>query len=203
MSALGNNPADLDVILYQLVTIKESGQSIRMSKRAGKIVTLQDIIETVGTDVARFFYLNRKADAHLDFDLDLALKKTEENPVYYIQYAYVRINSILNKAQQEQLFANITEQDINNLNDHERMLIKKIIALKELLENISKHYQTHLLTYYVSELAHIFHKYYANNKVINLDNIPQSRSRLALITLINNTLGLCLKLLGISRPESM
>jgi len=89
MQALGYDPTMLDVILYQLVTIKESGELVRMSKRAGHIVSLDDIIKTVGKDVARFFYLHRKADAHLDFDLDLALKHTEENPVYYIQYAYV------------------------------------------------------------------------------------------------------------------
>jgi arginyl-tRNA synthetase len=98
MQALGNSPENLHVILYQLVSIKEGGQQVRMSKRAGTIVNLGDIIETVGKDVARFFYLNRKADAHLDFDIELALKQTEENPVFYIQYAYVRTNSILEKA---------------------------------------------------------------------------------------------------------
>ena len=97
----------LDVILYQLVRMQASGQLVRMSKRAGNIVTLDDVIETVGTDVARFFYLNRKADAQLVFDLDLALKKTEENPVYYVQYAYVRTNSILEKAAQEKGLQNI------------------------------------------------------------------------------------------------
>ena len=101
MQALGYNPDDLQVILYQLVAVKESGNLVRLSKRSGRLITLEDIIKTVGPDVARFFYLNKKADAHLDFDFDLALKQTDENPVYYIQYAYVRALSILNKAQEE------------------------------------------------------------------------------------------------------
>lgn len=104
MQVLGYDPNRLDVILYQLVTIKESGQILRLSKRAGRIVTLEDVIKTVGTDVARFFYLHKKADAHLDFDIDLALKHTDENPLYYIQYAYVRIKSIREKALQNELF---------------------------------------------------------------------------------------------------
>lgn len=203
MQALGHNPDDLDVILYQLVTLKESGELVRMSKRAGKIITLEDIIQTVGKDVARFFYLNRKADAHLDFDIDLALKKTEENPVYYIQYAYVRTNSILHKAFQESAFKNITEADLHDLNDDERLLIKKIISLKELLQSISNNYQTHLLTYYVLELANAFHHYYAGNRVIEMNNIAQSRSRLAIIMILKNTFELCLELLGISAPEKM
>ena len=105
--ALGLDRIDLAVILYQLVTMKASGQLVQMSKRAGTMVTLRDVIDEVGKDVARFFYLNRKADAQLEFDLDLALKKTEENPVYYVQYAYVRTGSILEKAAQEKDLGNI------------------------------------------------------------------------------------------------
>lgn len=193
----------LDVILYQLVRMQASGQLVRMSKRAGNIVTLDDVIATVGTDVTRFFYLNRKADAQLVFDLDLALKKTEENPVYYVQYAYVRTNSILEKAAQENNLQNISDIDIKNLGLEESLLIKKIASLKELLESISTNYQTHLLTYYVLELATLFHSYYAQNRVIDLENLEKSRARLYLVTMLNNTLKLCLTLLGISCPEKM
>ena len=193
----------LDVILYQLVRMQASGQLVRMSKRAGNIVTLDDVIETVGTDVARFFYLNRKADAQLVFDLDLALKQTDENPVYYVQYAYVRTNSILEKALQEKELQNIGDADNKNLGIEETILIKKIASLKELLESVSVNYQTHLLTYYVLELATLFHRYYAQNRVIDLDNIEKSRARLYLVTTINSTLKLCLTLLGVSCPEKM
>lgn len=203
MQALGYDAHQLDIILYQLVTIKEDGQLLRMSKRAGTMVTLQNIIDTVGKDVARFFYLNRKVDAHLDFDLDLALKKTDENPVYYIQYAYVRCASILKKAAQEAELVNITLQDLSVLDEGEIIIIKKVLQLKELLLNIAHHYQTHLLTYYVLELAREFHSYYNKYKVVDLHNIATSRARLAMINIIYNTLGLCLDLLGLQKPEKM
>ena len=161
----------LDVILYQLVKMQASGQLVRMSKRAGNIVTLDDVLATVGTDVTRFFYLNRKADAQLVFDLDLALKKTEENPVYYVQYAYVRTYSILEKAAQEKDLLNISDADNKNLGPEESLLIKKIASLKELLESVSANYQTHLLTYYVLELATFFHKYYAHSTIDYIQHI--------------------------------
>jgi len=174
-----------------------------MSKRAGTLVALTDVIRMVGTDVTRFFYLNKKADAQLEFDLDLALKKTEENPVYYVQYAYVRTNSILKKAEHEAPFSAISDADATHLGPHEALLIKKIVSLKSLLKDISSNHQTHLLTYYILELADTFHSYYAKHRVIDLDNPQQSRGRLLLIILLKNTFELCLKLLGISRPEKM
>ncbi len=171
LQALGKNPDMLDVILYQLVTIKESGQQVRLSKRAGKIISLEDITEDVGKDVARFFYLHRKADAHLEFDIALALSRTEENPVYYIQYAYVRTLSMLEKAESLGI-KDISAEDAKNITDKEALLIKKIVALKLLLEDISHHYQTHLLTYYVYDLAQLFSTYYGNTKVIDANNMP-------------------------------
>lgn len=203
LQGLGYNPNDLDVILYQLVTIKQDGELLRMSKRAGTGVTLQDIIDTVGTDVARFFYLNRKADAHLDFDLGLALKKTEENPVYYIQYAYVRTNSIMDKAQEHVALRNITQDDAKYMSDAEQLLLKKIVSLQTLLATIATNYQTHLLTYYVHELAQLFHKYYAKNKVLDAENIEVSRGRLVMVKLVHDTMHTCLTLLGIKLPERM
>ena len=203
MQALGYSADDLDVILYQLVTIKDNGELLRMSKRAGTGVTLQDIIDTVGSDVARFFYLNRKADAHLDFDINLALKKTEENPVYYIQYAYVRTKSIMEKAQAEQALHHITHADAQYIGTEEQLLLKKIISLQMLLVTIAHNYQTHLLTYYVHELAQLFHKYYAKNKVIDVENIETSRGRLSMVKLVHDTLATCLTLLGLHLPERM
>lgn len=205
MQALGHNKEQLDVILYQLVTIKEGDQLLRMSKRAGILLTLKDIIEAVGKDVARFFYLNRKAEAHLDFDIDLALKKDDENPVYYIQYAYVRTNSIVRKASTHDELDSIKSNDIQHLEleDGDLGLIKKLISLKELLSTIAESYQTHLLSYYTLELAQEFHRYYGKYKVVDLDHIGRSRARLALIQLINKTLGLCLNLMSLETPEKM
>lgn len=203
LSALGHNPDDLDVILYQLVTLKESGELVRLSKRAGRIVSLKDIIETVGVDVARFFYLNRKADAHLDFDIDLALKKTEENPVFYIQYAYVRTGSILEKAAEVAELANITQADALYLSKEEQFLLKKIVSLRTTLKEINDGYHTHALAYYVLELAHAFHSYYAAHRVINPQDINTSRGRLLAITLLRQTFKTCLDLLGIHAPQRM
>jgi len=203
LEALGRDPQLLDVILYQLVTLKESGSVVRMSKRAGKIVDLEEIIDLVGSDVARFFYLNKKADAHLEFDVDLALKKTDENPVYYIQYAYVRTKSIMQKAYLEAPLRDISVTDALFISPEEALILKKICALKELLSQIEKQYQTHLLTYYVIELAQLFHSYYGKHRVIDLNSVEQSRGRLFLVLLIQNTLKTCLDLLGIHAPESM
>lgn len=195
--------AALDVILYQLVKIKEDGQEVRMSKRAGKIISLDDIIETVGTDVARFFFLHRKADAQLDFDIELALKKTEENPVYYIQYAYVRIKSILTKAQDLYGTVPLLNTDPLLLHTDEHFLLKKIVSLQSILQTIQQNHQTHLLSYYLVELANAFHSYYAKNRIVDASDPAQSRSRLVIISLVQKTLQIGLQLLGISTPDAM
>ncbi|BDC34643.1 arginine--tRNA ligase [Candidatus Dependentiae bacterium Noda2021] len=202
LKALDYPDVTLDVILYQLVTMKASGQLVQMSKRAGTMVTLHDVIDTVGTDVARFFYLNRKADAQLEFDLDLALKKTEENPVYYLQYAYVRTNSVRAKAKLEG-FDSITADDRKGLGGDEALLIKKIASLKSVIASVNSNYQTHLLTYYLLELADIFHRYYAHHRIIVTDNKEQTRARLFLVELVNHCFETVLELLEISRPEKM
>lgn len=201
--ALGLTDTKLDTILYQLVKIKEDGELVKLSKRAGTIISLQDVIDTVGADVARFFYLHRKADAHLEFDLELARKKTDENPVYYVQYAYVRIGSIIKKAAAEKDFANISAADAHGLGADETLLLKKIVSLKNLLATIGANHQTHLLTYYLIELADIYHSYYSKHRIIELGNISQSRARLMLMHILQNTMETVLEILGISQPEQM
>ncbi len=202
LQAMGHDPATLDVILYQLVSIKSGGAQLRMSKRAGRMVTLTEIIELVGADVARFFYLHRKADAHLEFDLDLALKHTEENPVYYVQYAFVRINSILGRAKQHPELQEATI-DPAQLGPDERLLLKKICALKDVLGTIAGSYQTHMLAYYATELANAFHRYYAHSRVVEPSRPERSRTRLALVQVLHQTLALCLDLLKLSKPAQM
>lgn len=201
--ALGLGSYPLDVILYQLVKITESGQLVRMSKRAGTMITLQDIINTVGKDVARFFYLNRKADAQLEFDIDLALKKTEENPVYYVQYAYVRTNSLLQKALHDLHLSSINAKDAQFIGREELFLLKKIVHLKQILMDISTNHQTHLLTYYVLELAQLFHRYYSHVRIIDPNNREKTRGRLLMVIMLKNSFGTILTLLGISNPEKM
>jgi arginyl-tRNA synthetase len=196
--------APLEIILYQLVKIKDSGTQVRMSKRKGTIVALEDIIQTVGKDVARFFYLHRKADAQLDFDIDLALKKTEENPVYYIQYAYVRIKSILSHASELIPHAlNITKDDTEFLTPQEHQLIKKVASLKQLLETIAHNHQIHLISYYLMELAHSFHTYYGHVKIVEPNEIAKTKARLLVLLILKHTFGIGLDLIGISKPEKM
>lgn len=203
LQALGYRADQLDVILYQLVTVKEDGEVMRLSKRAGRIVSLRDIIDTVGSDVARFFYLNRKADAHLDFDLNLALRRTDENPVYYLQYAYVRTGSILDRASTMPEIKDFSDLDLHNFSKEELVLLRKLFSLKSVLLVISNNYQAHHLTYYVLELAQQFHAFYAVNKVLELTEKEQTRRRLALVKLVRLVLGQILDLLGISKPASM
>lgn len=192
----------LTVILYQLVKIKESGLLVRMSKRAGNIITLDDVIAEVGADVARFFYLNRKADAQLEFDLELATKKSDDNPVYYIQYAYVRTKSILQKAL-DAGFEQPLSHTMSSIGSDEALIIKKIASLKTILHDISIHFQTHILAYYTIELAQLFSKYYAKHRIVDLENSQTSYDRLALVAMVGNTLELCFDLMGISKPERM
>lgn len=214
MAALGYNQDALDVILYQLVTIKNGDAVVRMSKRAGTFTKLSDVIEEVGTDVARFFYLNRKADMPLDFDMAAAVKKSDENPVFYIQYAYVRIKSVLAKARAEGFDEWINHinhgvsaesyQDLEScVTDAEKALLKKIAALSDALRAIKQNHQTHVLSYYAHELAQHLHNYYTHHKVIDIQNENQSKLRMLMIHLVKETLDVCLDLLGISKPEKM
>ncbi|MBP6870331.1 arginine--tRNA ligase [Candidatus Babeliales bacterium] len=203
MQALGYDPKKLTVILYQLVHITKNGESARMSKRAGTIVDLHDIINTVGKDVARFFYLNRKADAELEFDIELALTTTSENPVYYVQYAYVRTCSILEKAALlNPDLINLSVADCQHLSTQEKNLIKKIAALKNLLLTIDSSYQTHLLAYYTYELANLFHTYYNSSKAL-VDDQVQTKNNLFIIKIMQQTFHLCFELMGISSPSKM
>ena len=203
--ALGLDNINLDIIIYQLVSMQSSGEAVRMSKRAGNIVTLRGVIDTVGKDVARFFYLNRKADSQLEFNLDLALKKTDENPVYYIQYAYVRIKSILRKALEEYKL-DINKLDIsnfNNITESEYLVLKKILDLKYLLSSINKTNQTHLLAYYALDLARSFHSYYGKCKVLDKDNLELTKARLLILKQLELALDITLELLGLDKPEVM
>ncbi len=214
MQALGFDADKLDVILYQLVSIKENEELVRMSKRAGTFTKLSDVIEAVGPDVARFFFLNRKADAHLEFDLAIALKKTDENPVYYIQYAFVRTGSLLAKAHEfdelKSFLAAIACDDeaacqavVGYLGEAEVALLKKMLFLSDVLMNISQTHQMHVLSYYTWELANAFHNFYTNNRIIEPTDMQTTKMRLFMVSLVRETLGICLDLLGLSKPERM
>ncbi len=198
------------------MTNKENDVAVRMSKRAGTFTKLSDVIEAVGTDVARFFYLNRKADVSLDFDLAVAVQKTQENPVFYIQYAYVRTGSVLSKAFDEKslkafvqalrsgsLEKNELERLFQHIGADEIEVLVKIASFNSVLSTIEQSYQTHLLAHFAFELAHKFHNYYANNRIIELSDLPQTQMRLLMVIMVRDALELCLELLGLSKPEKM
>lgn len=214
LRALGLDTAKLTCLLYQLVLMKKNDVYVRMSKRAGAFEQLSDVIKTIGKDVARYFYLNRKADAHLELDLEQALKQNDENPVYYIHYAYVRTESLLAKAAEStpelKDFINELSSDasyaahtITHVPTTAQPLLKKILSLRDLLEVIGSNNQTHMLAYYTYELASLFHNFYAHTRILVPDDLSATRNNIVIVHVVRRTLTLCLDLLGLSKPKSM
>ncbi|MCK4696344.1 MAG: arginine--tRNA ligase, partial [Candidatus Cloacimonetes bacterium] len=203
--ALKYNVDKLEVIYLQQINIFEHGEKVMMSKRAGKIITMDELIREVGRDAARYFFIDRKPNAHLNFDLELAKKKSSENPVYYVQYAHARICSILKKAKKEKI--SLKKFNIKNLRkltkENELRIIKNLMNFPSILNSIADHREPHRLAAYIHDLAGIFHKYYARYKIINPKNFELSQSRLYLITAIKNIIAISLNLMGISSPEKM
>ncbi|MEA1940387.1 MAG: arginine--tRNA ligase [Candidatus Caldatribacteriota bacterium] len=204
IQALGYPQSFLDVLIVQFVTLIKEGKEVGMSTRDGEFITLRDLIKEVGKDVARYFFLMRSYDSHTEFDLDIAKSQSMENPVYYIQYAYARICSILRKAEE----ANIVLDKIDKINfqlldkEEELELIKKLLFFKEAIKRSALSWKPHLLTTYLYDLASTFHKYYTVHRIITEDD-ELTKSRLALIDCTKIILLNTFNLLGISAPESM
>lgn len=205
MKALELDDSKLEIVFLQHINLLEDGEVVKMSKRAGKIVSMDDLLDEVGKDAARYFFISRKPSAHLDFDLELAKKKSSENPVFYCQYAYARINSILKKAKKVKLtLKNFDEKNLSKLNkDDELNIIKKMIDLSSVLNLCADKREPHRLAGYVHELAGMFHKYYAKYKIINEEKSDLSRARLYLISAVQNVISISLDLMGISSPKKM
>lgn len=203
MQALGFDPKNLTIILYQLVHVLQDGVPVKMSKRTGKMITLSDIVEEVGKNVARFFFLNRKADAELEFDLNLALSQSNENPVFYIQYAYVRTHSICHKATEEGISIQQNQSFNQDFSESEKLLLKKICSFKTLIFDIANNHQIHLVAYSTYELAALFHKYYNTHRVIDIDDKNMSAQRLQMVLLVQQTLETLFYLMGITPLKKM
>lgn len=205
IEALKYDSSKLDIVILQQVNLFENGEQVKMSKRSGKFITMDELIADVGKDAARYFFISRKSSSHLNFDLELARKKSAENPVYYIQYAYARISSILKKAKKEKIkIGKISLSLLEGLNNEdEKEIIKKMLELPNLLNSISESLEPSRLATYVYELATEFHKYYQKYSIIDLENIELSKSRLAFITIIQRVIKICLNLMAISTPEKM
>jgi arginyl-tRNA synthetase len=196
---------EVQFIISQLVRVMKDGKEVRMSKRAGNVVEINDLIGGVGHDVARFFFLMYSPDTHMNFDLGLAEERSQKNPVFYVQYAHARICSILRKASEIEKLS-VKNSSVNlTLLSHEKelSLIKELNKFPELVCEIGETYEVHKLPYYAIKLADKFHSFYNACKVIDEENLELTKSRIRLITAVQIVLGETLNLIGVSAPEKM
>lgn len=212
MRALGLNPERLTLLIYQLVTLKRSGEVVRLSRRTGDIITLREVIEDVGPDAVRFFLLARAADSQMDFDLDLAVEQSAENPVYYVQYGHARIASILRYATERvpdpstTLRTSFADGDVSLLrHPAELALIRHMLLLPEVVEQAAENLAPHHLTYYAQDLASAFHSFYKECRVVSSDpaDAELNKARLKLVSAAKIVLAKTLRLMGMTAPEKM
>ena len=204
VSALKQDEKKLEVVFIQFANLLRSGEKVSKSTRGGEFIELADLIEEVGTDAARFFYINRKGDQHLDFDLDLAKEQSKDNPLFYIQYAHARVCSVMQKLNKNQkLDINLAKKNLNLLIGEKEIDLQKQLAMfPEIIERSASKLEPHTICYYLKDLASIFHSYYNDEKIITDDeNLLQSK--LLLINSVRQVIKNGLGVLGIQAPESM
>lgn len=204
VQASGRDKNQFHVILVQLVNLLRGGEPVAMSTRAGEFVTLKDVISEVGSDAARFIFLTRHYDSPLDFDLELAKKKTSDNPVYYVQYVHARISSIIRKAVEREISVIVTDDEAIAMltQPEEAELMKALARYPETIENSAKLMEPHRITFFLMNLASLFHAYYNKHRVLTDDPVL-SRGRLYLITAVQKVIRNGLTLLGVSAPDKM
>lgn len=201
VGALGINPDRLRIIIHQMVTVKRGDNVIRMSKRTGNIITLREVLDEVGPDACRFFFLSRSADSHMEFDLELAKRQSNENPVFYVQYAHARIASIIRYAAEREI--DFADGDVTLLHHPaELALIRKMLELSDLIGIVAQTLEPHHLPHYALDLAAVFHSFYTECRVVT-DDLDLTRARLKLVLAAKLVLGLALDLIGVSAPEEM
>ena len=205
MAALGLDPNQLEILLLQMVSLFRNGELVKMSKRTGQAITLNELIEEVGTDAARYFFIMRSLDTQLDFDLDLAKSHSNENPVYYIQYANARIFSIYKQVAENGDVFDMTWKNTKwdkLKEERELALIKKMAAYPEEIRKAAADRAPHRIAHFAYEMAGLFHAFYNNCHIIQTDK-ELEEARLALVTAVQITIANCLTVLGISAPETM
>ena len=201
LKALGADPDKLTVTLVQFAVLYRGSEKVAMGKRSGDFVTLRELRDEVGVDATRFFYVLRKSDQHLDFDLDLAKSRTNENPVYYIQYAHARVCSVYEACNAN--VAAIADADPSPLDsDAELELLQKLAEYQEIIESAARELSPHLIAFYLKELSALFHSYYNSTRFL-VDDVAMRNARLALAGAIRQVLANGLALLGVSAPEKM
>ncbi|VAX15698.1 Arginyl-tRNA synthetase [hydrothermal vent metagenome] len=204
ISALGHDPKKLSPILVQMVSLKRGGKTVSMSTRGGVFVTLREIIDEVGVDATRYFFLMRSSDSHLDFDVDLAKKRSDENPVFYIQYAHARCANIFVTAKDRKIETKKFDEIDKALLEgkYELRLIKKLAQFPDVIASCAEGLHPHPITQYLTEVSSFYHSFYHNNRVVTED-IKLSQARLALIESTMIVLKNGLSLLGVSAPDRM
>lgn len=203
VSALGGDAERLTVLLVQFATLYRGQERLQMSTRSGEFVTLRELRDEVGKDAARFFYVMRKSEQHLDFDLELAKSHSNDNPVYYIQYAHARVSSVMRGLSEQGLSWDAESADLTLLNnEHEQGLISVLSRYSEVIESAARHYEPHQVAYYLRELATAFHAYYNAHKFL-IDDTALRNARLSLILATQQVLRNGLRVLGVSAPDSM
>ena len=206
IDAMGFDSSKLTVLLVQFVSLWRGGEMVQMSSRSGQFVTLRELREEVGNDAARFYYVMRKSEQHIDFDLDLAVSQSKDNAVYYIQYAHARICRMLEKAHSNQIAFDRTQARplAERLNlDAETEILAKLAAYPDILVRAANAYEPHQIGNYLKELAALFHGWYNEHKVLNDDDQALTQARLLLSVNVQQVLRNGLELLGVSAPESM
>jgi arginyl-tRNA synthetase len=201
MKALDIDPKRLKIIICQMVTLKKVGEEIKLSKRSGDVVSLRELVDEVGSDAARFFFLSRSSQSQMEFDLELAKRRSEENPVYYIQYAHARICSILRLAKER----GVSEKggNVGLLSaPTELSLMRKMVEFPEIMLRVGESLEPHYLPYFAQDLATLFHAFYRDCRVISQD-MELTRARLKLVWAVKLILAKVLDLMGISAPERM
>ena len=203
IAAFNHDPEKLEIILVQFANLYRGGKKVQMSTRSGSFVTLEDLRNEVGNDAARFFYILRKSEQHMDFDLDLAKSKTNENPVFYIQYAYARISSVFRQVQDKGINFNHKGADLSLLlEESEKTILRELNRYKGIIESSALQYEPHQLAYYLRDLAAHFHSYY-NACPFILEDQNLTQARLSLIYATKQVLENGLHILGVSAPDSM
>lgn len=205
LTAMGEEPKKLDVLLVQFAVLYRSGEKVQMSTRSGQFVTLRELRKEVGSDAARFFYVMRKCEQHMDFDLDLAKSQSNDNPVYYVQYAHARVCSVLRQASEKAISvepsAGMTHLELLT-EEHESALMKLLSRYPEVVENAALNEEPHQLTHYLRDLANAFHSYYNKSQFL-VDDEALRDARIKLILAVREVLRNGLNLIGVSAPESM
>ena len=204
IQGLGYDPSLLQVVLVQMVQLTRGGEPVRMGKRSGEFISLEEVLEEVGRDAARFFFLMRKSDSHLDFDLDLAKRQSSDNPVFYVQYAHARVASVFEQAARHGIDLHRRDQvSVERLALAEELeLIRTMIQFNDILEESVRELEPHRMIFYLLDLAGEFHRYYNHVRVIT-DDLELSRARLLLIESVQKTVRRGLEILGIEAPTKM